>query len=96
MAMNGEQVGDQLAALSPLRRLMRLLRPERRDIGLVIAFAIGVGVLTLATPVAVQALVNIVSFGGMTQPLIVLAILLLGFLTLAGALRAFKAYLVEL
>lgn len=81
--------------LSPIRRLLRLLSQERRDIAIVIAFAIGVGVLTLATPVAVQALVNIVSFGGMTQPLLVLALLLLGFLSLAGTIRAFKAYVVE-
>lgn len=84
------------SSLSPMRRLLALLAPERRDIGLVIAFAIGAGVLTLATPIAVQALVNIVAFGGMSQPLVILAILLLGFLTLAGVLRAFKAYVVEL
>ncbi|MCB9850224.1 MAG: ABC transporter ATP-binding protein [Phycisphaerales bacterium] len=82
--------------MSPLRRLLRLLAPERREIIIVIAFAIGVGVLTLATPVAVQALVNIVSFGGMHQPLLVLAVLLLGFLSLAGAIRALKAYMVEM
>ncbi|MCG8409034.1 MAG: ABC transporter ATP-binding protein/permease [Phycisphaerales bacterium] len=87
---------DNQPTLSPIRRLLRLLSPERRDIIIVIAFAIGVGVLTLATPVAVQALVNIVSFGGMTQPLLVLALLLLAFLTLAGTIRAFKAYVVEM
>ncbi len=87
---------DDHPTLSPIRRLLALLAPERRDIAIVIAFAIGVGVLTLATPVAVQSLVNIVSFGGLTQPLVVLAVLLLGFLTLAGMLRAFKAYVVEI
>jgi len=81
---------------SPFRRLLMLLSPERRDIAIVIAFAIGVGVLTLATPVAVQSLVNIVSFGGLTQPLLVLALLMLGFLLLAGTIRSFKAYVVEI
>lgn len=81
---------------SPFRRLLRLLSSERRDIAIVIAFAVGVGVLALATPVAVQSLVNIVSFGGLTQPLLVLALLLLGFLSLAGTIRSFKAYVVEI
>lgn len=66
--------------LSPLRRLLLILAPEKRDILVVVAFSIGVGVLMLATPVAVQALVNIVSFGGLRQPLIILGILLLAFL----------------
>lgn len=81
--------------MPPLRRLLRLLSPERRDVAIVIAFAIGVGILMLATPVAVQALVNTVSFGGLTQPLVVLAILLFGFLSLASTIRALKIYIVE-
>ena len=82
--------------VGPLRRLVGLLRPERHDIGIVLVFAVGAGFLTLATPVAVQSLVNFVSFGGMAQPLVVLGLLLLACLSLAAALRAFKAYVVEL
>lgn len=81
---------------SPIARLLRLLASERRDIAIVIVFAVGVGVLTLATPAAVQALVNIVSFGGVIQPLVILSLLLLAFLSLAAAIRAVKAYFVEL
>ncbi len=87
---------EQQSTLSPLRRLWRLLAPERRDMAIVVVFAIGAGVLALATPVAVQALVNIVSFGGMNQPLLILSILLFGFLSLAGAIRAMKVYMVEI
>jgi putative ABC transport system ATP-binding protein len=82
--------------MSPIRRLMALLRPERRDVTIVILFAIGVGVLTIATPVTVQVLVNFVAFGGLVQPLIVLGILLLAFLSLAGAVRVFKTWVVEM
>ncbi|MEZ6085762.1 MAG: hypothetical protein R3E58_17875 [Phycisphaerae bacterium] len=87
---------DHASQTHPMRRLLQLLKPERRELAIVVAFAIGVGVLTLATPVAVQSLVNIVSFGGLTQPLLILAILLLAFLSLAGTIRAFKVYIVEL
>lgn len=83
-------------AMTPLRRLLWLLAGERRDIAIVVVFAVGVGLLSLATPIAIQALVGIVSFGGLLQPLIVLGLMLLAFLSMAGALRAFKTYIVEL
>lgn len=79
----------------PYRRLIRLFADDRKDIGLVLVFSMAVGILTLATPITVQTLVNFVSFGGMVQPLIVLAILLFGFLSLAGAIRILQTYVVE-
>lgn len=81
--------------IGPIRRLFQLFSSERRDIVLVIMFSVIVGVLSLATPVTVQALVNFVSFGGLIQPLVVLGILLFGFLTLAGMIRVLQTYVVE-
>ncbi|MBK8976169.1 MAG: ATP-binding cassette domain-containing protein [Planctomycetes bacterium] len=80
----------------PLRRLWQFLAPDRPAILLVVAFAAAVGVLTLVTPVAVQTLVNFVAFGGLVQPLIVLGILMFFTLAFAGAIRAFKAFVVEI
>ena len=93
---HGHDDGHGHGSTGPFKRLVGLLRPERHDIGIVVVFAVGVGFLTLATPVAVQSLVNFVSFGGMVQPLVVLGLLLLACLSLAAAMRAFKAYVVEL
>ncbi|WP_201276302.1 peptidase domain-containing ABC transporter [Methylotetracoccus oryzae] len=87
--------GDD-AHLPPLRRLFGLLKPERPDLLLVLAFAFGVGLLGLATPVAVQALVNTVAMGGVFQPVVVLAILLFIFLSFSGAIHVMQSYLVEL
>lgn len=81
--------------IRPLRRLSRLLKPERKDIWLVVAFSLAVGVLGLATPVAVQALVNFVAFGNLFTPLIVLSVMLLFFLVVAGVIRALSVYVVE-
>ncbi len=80
----------------PFERLMALLRPEWSDIWIVILFAFVVGLLTLATPVAVEALVNNVAFGRFLQPVIVLAIMLFVFLAFSGALRALQAYVAEI
>ncbi|MBX3394368.1 MAG: ABC transporter ATP-binding protein [Phycisphaerae bacterium] len=84
------------ASVGPIRRLLVLFASDRGDIVLVIVFSIAVGILMLATPVTVQALVNFVSFGGLLQPLVVLGILLFGFLALAGAIRTIQAYVIEI
>lgn len=79
----------------PIRRLWSFLAPDRAEIVIVIGFAIGLGFLALATPIAVQSLVNFVAFGGLMQPLIVVGLLLFFFLAFAGAIRVFKFYVVE-
>lgn len=80
---------------TPFQRLRGLFAPDSRDIAIVILFSIGVGVLSLATPIAVQSLVNFVAFGGLVQPLFIIGILLFAFLAMAGAIRTYKSYIVE-
>lgn len=80
---------------TPWQRLRLVMRQERHDIVVAVIYAIGVGLLTLATPIAVQALVNTVAFGTLLQPLFVLTVLLLLGLAFAGVLRALQAWVVE-
>lgn len=82
--------------LTPLRRFIGLLRLELRDIWTVFLFALVAGVLTLATPLAVESLVNVVSWGTYVQPLIVLGLILLCCLGIAGVLRVLQKVVVEL
>lgn len=79
----------------PLVRLARVLRPEWNDIWLVLVFAFFAGLLSLSTPIAVEALVNTVAFGRLLQPIVVLAALLFGFLAFAGIMRAMQTYVAE-
>jgi len=81
---------------TPFRRLMALLRIEREDVATVIIYGAGVGILGLATPVAVQALVNTVAFGTLVQPLVVLVALLFGGLSFAALLTVLETWVVEL
>jgi ABC-type bacteriocin/lantibiotic exporter with double-glycine peptidase domain len=81
------------AARAHLRQLMRL---ERQDIWAVVAFSVGAGVMALATPVAVQSLVNTIAFGMLLQPLVVLVLILLGCLALNNILIGFQIYVVEM
>lgn len=79
----------------PWLRLRSFLRLERRELWVILVYAVVVGGLTLATPVAVQALVNTVAFGAVLQPLVVLTLLLFGGLTFSAVLTVLEAYVVE-
>lgn len=82
--------------LTPFSRLRALLQPESSDIWTVFIYALIVGILTLATPIAVEALVNTVAFGRFLQPVIVLALLLFMFLAFSAAIRAVQTIVVEI
>lgn len=81
---------------TPLRRFLSFLSLDARDIRIVAIFALVSGILALATPLAVESLVNVVSWGTYFQPLLVLATLLLVCLALAGILRVLQTIVVEI
>ena len=85
---------------SPVRRFFSLLRAERREIGGIVLFSVISGVLYLATPLAVDAVVNNIAFGGeqevYVQALLVLALALLALLGLLAVIRATQDYVMEL
>ncbi|GEM_PF-1122756 len=81
---------------SAAARLWELLRAERDSLTTAIIYGLGVGLLSLAIPVAVQAFVNTVAFGTMLQPLVVLGFMLATGLTFAAVLRALQAIAVEM
>jgi putative ABC transport system ATP-binding protein len=80
---------------SPSSSLRELVLRHRSEITTVVLYAICVGLFTLATPIAVQALVNTVAFGTLMQPLLVLATALVALLSISGALKALKYWAVE-
>lgn len=81
---------------SALSRLSSLAALEREDLFVVAVFAAVVGLLSLATPVAVQALVNTIAFGTLTQPIVVVALILLAVLSFAGVLTVVETYVLEM
>lgn len=81
---------------APWSRLFALMRPDRSDIITLCVFSVVVGLLSLATPIAVEALVNTVAFGRLLQPVVVLSVLLFGCLAFVGVLRTWQAYVVEI
>jgi putative ABC transport system ATP-binding protein len=79
----------------PVDRLWGLLRVERDDVLAIVAFAVATGVLALATPLAIQVLINWLAFGSLLQPVIALAGALMVCLTLAALLRSAQRHAVE-
>ncbi|MCA9138325.1 MAG: ABC transporter ATP-binding protein [Planctomycetales bacterium] len=80
----------------PIQRLIALLNLDRRDIGLVVLFAGVSGVLGLATPLVIEGLVNVVSWGTYFQPLVVLAGMLMTCLAIAAVLKILQTWVVEI
>lgn len=80
----------------PVRRLYKLFRPEWPDVWLVLVFGFFGGVLSLATPIAVEALVDTVSFGRLLQPVVILSLVLFGFLAFAAVMQGLQVYVVEI
>lgn len=80
----------------PFKRFIALLELDRRDIALVVLFASVAGVLALATPLVIESLVNVVSWGIYFQPLFVLAGMLLTCLGIAGILKLLQTWVVEI
>lgn len=81
---------------NPLLRLQQLIYIERQDIGTLVAYGVGIGLLSLATPIAVQALVNTIAFGALLQPLLVLTLILLVLVSCSNTLVALQFYVVEM
>lgn len=81
---------------TPLQRLWELVQLEREDIATLIIYGLGIGLMSLATPIAVQALVNTIAFGALFQPLLVLTLVLLVLMAFSNSLAALQFYVVEM
>lgn len=80
---------------NPWRSVRWLVGSDSRDLWTLLVYASVVGLLTLAIPIAVQALVGTVAFGALLQPIVVLALLLLAGLTLSATLRGLEVWVLE-
>ncbi len=78
--------------LAPISHLLTL---ERKDLIVILLLTIAIGILNLATPLAVQTLVNVVTMGGVIKPLIVVSIILFVLLMLSGLIYVVEFIVVE-
>lgn len=99
MNPNGTQRSKPHNRPSPRQRFFGILRPERRDIEVLLLFSLMNGVLLIAQPMAVDAVVNNIAFGGeqkvYLQALVIIAITLGMFLGVSALMRGTQAYVME-
>lgn len=76
-------------------RLIELLKEERRDFGVVIAYAAIVGVLSLIVPLSASAIVNSVVLGVFTNQLVWLCVIVAIGLLIVGVFDVMKQYVVD-
>lgn len=81
--------------MKPLKRLLAFLKPESGDVRTIIVFSIVIGLLSLTTPLAVEAVVNTIAFGRYLQPLVVLSLIVLTFLGFRAVLNVLMTIIVE-
>jgi putative ABC transport system ATP-binding protein len=86
---------NELNNRPPVERLLTLIRSEKNDLFVLFYLTLGYSILGIATPLAVQALVNNITMGGVMQPLVVISIILFSLLVLSGFLYVLELYLVE-
>jgi putative ABC transport system ATP-binding protein len=73
-----------------------LLKPDGKFLTLAVIYGVGIGVLTLAVPIAVQALMNTVIYTALIPFIVLLAVLLFILLVLTALLVASRDYAIEL
>jgi ABC-type bacteriocin/lantibiotic exporter with double-glycine peptidase domain len=100
-AEHGNSHGHGHAAqVSPARRFFRLLKAERGDIVTLLIFSVFAGLLYLAAPLAVDAVVSNLAFGGQSQPyvqaIVILAFALFGALALQAVVSGFQYYISDI
>lgn len=83
-------------SLTPMQRVKNLVFSEKRDILMLVYLTLAYGAIGLATPIAVQSLVNSVTMGGVVQPLYIIGLILLILLSFSGIIFVTEYYLVEL
>ncbi len=74
----------------------RILAPEASYYQLAAVYGVGIGILSLATPISVQMLINTVANTGLTTPLVVLSVTLFVLLLMASLLNALRIHLMDL
>lgn len=84
-------------SISEMAGMLRtVLGDEHKFYTLTIIYGLGISLLSLATPISVQMLINTVANTGLMQPLIVLSVTLFVLLLISGLLNALRIHLMEI
>jgi ABC-type bacteriocin/lantibiotic exporter with double-glycine peptidase domain len=95
-ANNGQSYGSQISLVKFFRIFFDILKPEANFYWLAAVYGVGISLLSLATPISVQMLINTIANTALTAPLVVLSLTLFGLLTISSLIYALRVHLMEL
>ena len=87
---------SQGPSMTPIKRLLNLLKGERRDIGYLYVYAVAVGAIGLALPLGTQAIVGFISGGMWLNTVVLLIALVMIALVVSGILQIMQISMVEI
>jgi len=96
MAGEGQNYGSQISLVKFFRIFFDILKPEANFYWLAAVYGIGISLLSLATPISVQMLINTIANTALTAPLVMLSLTLFGLLLISSMLYALRVHLMEI
>ena len=96
MAGEGQSYGSKISLVKFFRLFFDILKPEANFYWLAAVYGIGISLLSLATPISVQMLINTIANTALTAPLVMLALTLFGLMVLSVLLYALRVHLMEI
>jgi len=96
MAGEGQSYGSQISLAKFFRIFIDILRPEANFYWLAAVYGVGISLLSLATPISVQMLINTIANTALAAPLVMLSLSLFGLLFISSMLYALRIHLMEL
>jgi putative ABC transport system ATP-binding protein len=96
MAREGQSYGSQISLVKFFRIFFEILKPEANFYWLAVVYGVGISLLSLATPISVQMLINTIANTALTAPLVMLSLTLFGLLFISSMIYALRIHLMEL
>jgi putative ABC transport system ATP-binding protein len=93
--MNDQAHGMRRSVREIFGLIFRVLSPESNFYWLAVIYGVGISLLSLATPISVQMLINTVANTGLTVSLVVLSLTLFVLLVLSGLLNALRIHVMD-
>jgi ABC-type bacteriocin/lantibiotic exporter with double-glycine peptidase domain len=88
-------MADYVSVYEPLKKLLKLARNEKKDIGRIYLYAIMAGLINLSLPLGIQSIINFLQSGQISTSWIVLVIFVMTGIVLGGILQFFQMYIIE-
>lgn len=82
-------------SISPFRRFLRMLQPDRKEIGYIYLYAVLTGLIALVGPLGVQAIINLIAGGTFNASLVILVAVVMGASALLGTLKIMQYVIAE-